>query len=62
MRTKVTLLSPEILMACTLALSLFATAHVAAQKPKEMTPELQKIRAALDKYQNPVVAIHSCSA
>ena len=34
------------------------TAVVAAQNAKEMTPELQKVREALDKYQDPVVAVH----
>ena len=58
MRARVTVLSPVGLIAFTLALSLFATPQVGAQKPKEMTPELQKIRAALDKYQDPVVAVH----
>ena len=58
MRARLTVLSPVGLIAITLALSLFASPRVGAQKPKEMTPELQTIRVALDKYQDPVVAIH----
>ena len=41
-----------------LALSSLASGLVAAQKSEEMTPELQKLRAALDKYQDPIVAVH----
>jgi hypothetical protein len=42
----------------TLALFFLASGHVAAQKSEAMTPELHKLRAALDKYQNPIVAVH----
>ena len=58
MRAKGTVFSRVGIMGFTLALSFFGTAHVAAQKPKEMTPELQKVREALDKYQDPIVAVH----
>jgi len=44
--------------AFTLALSCFVTPNAAAQKPNEMTPELQKVREALNKYQDPIVAVH----
>jgi hypothetical protein len=58
MRARVTVLSSFGLIAIALALFLFASPRVGAQKPKEMTPDLQKIRAALDKYRDPIVAIH----
>jgi hypothetical protein len=58
MRTKDAICSPLGFIGFALALSLFGTAHVAAQKPKEMMPELQKVREALDKYQDPIVAVH----
>jgi hypothetical protein len=41
-----------------LALSSLASGDVAAQKSEAMTPELQKLRAALDKYRDPIVAVH----
>ena len=58
MRAKGTAFSPVGIIGFTLALSFFGNAPVGAQKPKEMTPELQKVREALDKYQDPVVAVH----
>jgi hypothetical protein len=58
MRAKVAAFYRVGIIGFTLALSFFATPHVAAQKPKEMTPELQKVREALDKYQDPIVAVH----
>jgi len=51
-------LSPVGVAVVTLTLSVIAPSPVGAQNPKEMTPELQKIRAALDKYQDPVAAVH----
>ena len=43
-----------------LALTLFLSprAYGADQEPKEMTLELQKVRKALDKYQDPIMAVH----
>jgi hypothetical protein len=41
-----------------LALSLSPGAHGADQGPKGLTPELQKVRKALDKYQDPIKAVH----
>jgi len=38
--------------------SLLLASSVEAQKQKGMTPELEKLRAALDKYQDPIVAVH----
>ena len=59
MQTSITVLSPVGLIAMTLALALIASPSVGAQKSKEaMTPELQKIREALNKYQDPIVAVH----
>jgi hypothetical protein len=40
------------------ALFLFAISPVAAQNRKEMTPELQKVREALDRYKDPIAAVH----
>jgi hypothetical protein len=37
---------------------LFSAPDVAAQTQKELTPELQKIREALSKYQDPIAAVH----
>jgi hypothetical protein len=37
---------------------VFGSAQVAAQNPKDMTPELEKVRQALDKYQDPIAAVH----
>ena len=58
MRAKAALLSPVGVLGFALVLSFLASAQVAAQNPKEMTPELQRVRAALDKYQDPVMAVH----
>ena len=44
--------------ALTLALSFLISTHAAAQKDKEMTPELQKVREALERYQDPIAAVH----
>src|SRR6187455_2823990 len=44
--------------AFTLALSFLISTQAAAQKDKEMTPELQKVREALEKYQDPIAAVH----
>ena len=38
--------------------SLLAAFPAAAQAPKDLPPELQRVKAALDKYRDPVVAIH----
>jgi hypothetical protein len=40
------------------ALFLVAISPVAAQNRKEMTPELQKVREALDRYKDPIAAVH----
>ena len=58
MRAKVTGVSRVGIIGFTVALFFFASAHVAPQNPQEMTPELQKLRQALDKYQDPVAAVH----
>ena len=57
-RAKSMAISPGRIIGLTFALFFLGTALVAAQNPKEMTPELQKVREALDKYQDPVVAVH----
>ena len=51
-------ISPGRIIGFKVALFFLGTTLVAAQNPKEMTPELQKVREALDKYQDPVVAVH----
>src|SRR4029434_10636465 len=50
--------SPSRTIGFAFALFFLGAALVAAQNPKELTPELQKVREALDKYQDPVVAVH----
>jgi len=55
MRGKIAVLSAVGAMAVALAL---LSGRAEAQNSKELTPELQKIRAVLDKYQDPVVAVH----
>ena len=57
-RTKGVSISPARCIGVTFALFFFGNALVAAQKPEVLTPELQKVREALDKYQDPVVAVH----
>ena len=57
-RAKSMAISASRITGFTFALLFFGTALVAAQNPKEITPELQKVREALDKYQDPVVAVH----
>lgn len=42
----------------TLALFILAAAPAVAQNVQQMTPELQKLREALDKYRDPVMAVH----
>lgn len=58
MRAAVKLFSSVGIIGFTLALSSFVAEEVAAQNPKEMTPELQKLRETLNKYQDPVAAVH----
>ncbi len=50
--------SPVGIIGFTLVLLILASAPAAAQNPKQMTPELQKVREALDKYRDPVMAVH----
>lgn len=45
-------------MGFTLAACLLAIPNVAAQKQQEITPELRKVREVLNKYQDPIVAVH----
>lgn len=58
MRARQSVFSPRGLIGFLFALLCFGSELVAAQNPKEMTPELQKLREALNKYQDPVVAVH----
>jgi hypothetical protein len=58
MRARGIAFSPFAIIGFTFAFFLFGNAPVAAQNPGAITPELQKVREALDKYQDPVVAIH----
>jgi len=44
--------------AFTFALFISGNALVAAQNPTDIRPELQKVHEALDKYQDPVMAVH----
>ena len=45
-------------IACGLAIALSASAVAAAQAPKELSPELKRSRDTLDKYKDPVMAVH----
>jgi len=45
-------------IAFTLAMAIAASLPVAAQGPKGLTPELQRAREALEKYKDPVLAVH----
>jgi hypothetical protein len=58
MRVLITRSSAVRIIALMLASFSLASGHVAAQKKEAMTPELYKLRAALDKYQDPIVAVH----
>jgi hypothetical protein len=40
------------------ALAFSAGLPAAAQEPKNLSPELQRVREALDKYKDPVKAVH----
>jgi hypothetical protein len=44
--------------ALTFAASLLASPPITAQGVKGLSPELQRVREALDKYKEPVVAVH----
>jgi hypothetical protein len=58
MQVKAAFRWPAAVIGFTLVLFILASAPAAAQNPKEMTPELQKLREALDKYRDPVMAVH----
>ena len=58
MQVKAAFRWPAAVSGFTLVLFILASAPAAAENPKEMTPELQKLREALDKYRDPVMAIH----
>jgi hypothetical protein len=58
MQTGDSALSRVGILGFTFACLLFGSALNAAQKPEAITPELQKVREALDKYQDPIVAVH----
>ena len=49
--------SKAILRTSLFSLALIA-AGVAAQEPRDLTPELKRVREALDKYKDPVAAVH----
>lgn len=51
-------LSQSVAVALTLAVSFFVSPPIAAQGAKKLTPDLQRARDALDKYKDPVVAVH----
>jgi hypothetical protein len=58
MRARGNAFSPVGIIGFTIAFLFFGNALAAAQNPEAITPELQKVREALDKYQDPVVAVH----
>jgi hypothetical protein len=51
-------LSRAVAVALTLAVSLLASPPVAPQGVNKLSPELQRVREALDKYRDPVAAVH----
>ena len=50
--------SQAVAVALTFAVSLLASPPIVAQGIKKLSPELQRVREALDKYRDPVVAVH----
>ena len=58
MQADTKVLSRILAVALTLSVSLLANPPVAAQDAKKFSPELQRAREALDKYKDPVVAVH----
>ena len=45
-------------IACSMLVALGSSAAAAAQAPKELSPELKRTREALDKYKDPIMAVH----
>lgn len=45
-------------IALTVAVTICASLPVAAQGPKGLAPELQRVREVLEKYKDPVLAVH----
>lgn len=58
MRVESNPLSRVTAFALTFAMSLLTNLPIAAQGVKNFSPELQRVREALDKYKDPVVAVH----
>jgi hypothetical protein len=50
--------SPLGIIGLTFVFFLFGNTPVVAQNPEAISPELQKVREALDKYQDAIVAVH----
>lgn len=50
--------STRTILACALALGLLAGAAAHAREPADLPPELVRVRAVLDKYKDPIVAVH----
>jgi hypothetical protein len=58
MRARGIAASPVGIVGSAFALFFLASALVVAESPEGITSELQKVRDALDKYQDPIVAVH----
>ena len=58
MRVHARIMMPLAAIAFAVGATTASAADVAARSEKEMTPELEQLRAALDKYRDPVVAVH----
>jgi hypothetical protein len=50
--------SLTIVLKYAIALLFLSAGPATAQSSKDMTPEMQKVRQALDKYQDPIAAVH----
>jgi hypothetical protein len=58
MRGKQKLVTGGLVRRAALAVCMAGSVGAVAQNAQEMTPELKNLRAALDKYQDPIVAVH----
>ena len=58
MNTETNALAGAVAVAFSLSVSFLVSPPIAAQDAKKLTPELQRAREALDKYRDPVVAVH----
>ena len=48
----------SVAVACSLSIALGASLSIAGEAMRELSPDLKRAREALDKYKDPVVAVH----